>query len=356
MALFAEAVREESKLIMAVVGPTGGGKTFTAIRVARALIKPEEKLAVADSEYGRAKKYALRAAERADPTINVSEDGNRFRFSHLALTDHSPQGYIAAIEAAKAEGFACIVIDSMTHEWERVLEMVDEKADAAVANRPNARADPFGVGWRAMTPEHRLFIQRILDIDIHVICTIRSDMEFERKEVGEGGQKKTKIEMVGLKPKQRGDTLYAFDIALQVEDAGQRAVLIKNTCPGLRDVDIPSRPGESLANILREWIMDGIARQPPNPLDDLSLVDRRAVDKWMAENAAVAAKVVEAPEEERQKTAHGLLTAAWKAMKADPETAKCSEQAKAILLADHKAKWLSFGLKPWWQQSQAAAG
>lgn len=52
---FEKATKEKAKLRAALFGPSGSGKTFSALRIATGLGR---KIAVIDTERGRARKYA----------------------------------------------------------------------------------------------------------------------------------------------------------------------------------------------------------------------------------------------------------------------------------------------------------
>jgi superfamily II DNA or RNA helicase len=47
---FQKAVKRKLKARVAICGPTGSGKTFTGLRLLRALVGPQGKLAVIDTE------------------------------------------------------------------------------------------------------------------------------------------------------------------------------------------------------------------------------------------------------------------------------------------------------------------
>src|SRR5262245_58467159 len=85
---FSKATREQLKLRAAFDGPSGGGKSVTALRCALAL-SPARKIAVIDSERKSARKY-------------VGEDFGEgpISFDVLELGSFAPTEYTAAIEEA----------------------------------------------------------------------------------------------------------------------------------------------------------------------------------------------------------------------------------------------------------------
>src|SRR5437016_2786217 len=55
---FTKAVKYNAKGRVALIGPAGGGKSFTALVLARALAGPTGKIAAIDTEHGSLSKYA----------------------------------------------------------------------------------------------------------------------------------------------------------------------------------------------------------------------------------------------------------------------------------------------------------
>ena len=94
---FQPAVKYGSKLRLAIQGPAGAGKTFTALKLAR-LMFPEGRIAVIDTEHGSAAKYA-----------------DLWAFDISTLDFYSPENYIAEIHAAEKAGYDILIIDSLSH-------------------------------------------------------------------------------------------------------------------------------------------------------------------------------------------------------------------------------------------------
>ena len=92
---FRPARRENVALLIGLAAGTGGGKTFTAMRLASGMARGK-KFAVIDSEAGRATHYA-----------------DQFDFDHGDLVaPFTPEAYLEAILAADAAGYPVIVVDS----------------------------------------------------------------------------------------------------------------------------------------------------------------------------------------------------------------------------------------------------
>lgn len=112
MSGFKKATKSQAKLRAAVFGPSGAGKTFTSLRVATGLADGKA-VAFIDTERGSASKYS-----------------DRFDFDVLELEDKSISGYCEAIRMAADAGYAVLIIDSLSHAWQELLEEIDKLAKA----------------------------------------------------------------------------------------------------------------------------------------------------------------------------------------------------------------------------------
>jgi hypothetical protein len=223
---FADASEDKPYLRMALAGPAGSGKTFTALKIANALI-PGGKVAILDSERGSASKY------RKD-----------FSFKVLNLDNYDPHMYISAIHAAERNGYDVLIIDSLSHAWEGaggILEMHDNevKRQRSGGNRENSFT-----AWREVTPVHNALVNAILNAKIHIIVTMRSKTEY----VIENG----KPVKVGLAPIQRAGMEYEFDIIADL-DQNNDFVVSKTRCSALNKV-VVNQAGKEIAEKIRTWL------------------------------------------------------------------------------------------------------
>lgn len=130
---FKKAHRSKAKLRLAIAGPSGAGKTYSALLIASGIV-PLEKVAVIDTESGSADLYADLGGY-STVTINPP---------------YSPQKYIEAIHAAEAAGFELIIIDSLSHAWSGEGGLLDQQGKAADSKyKGNSWA-----AWREITPLH----------------------------------------------------------------------------------------------------------------------------------------------------------------------------------------------------------
>jgi KaiC/GvpD/RAD55 family RecA-like ATPase len=220
---FKRATKDDTKLRLAIGGPAGSGKTYTALKLATHLGK-EPSIAVIDSEHGRAQLYA-----------------DKFTFDHLELTSFSLEEYISAITEAEGAGYSVVIIDSLSHAWQGrdgALEEVER-----VATRMKT-ANKFA-GWSTVTPKQNALIDKITASPAHIIATMRTKMAYSQDKTDSG---RTVIRKLGLQPIQREGIDYEFDVYGEM-DLEHSLAIAKTRFEGLVDRVFP-KPGTEVAEII----------------------------------------------------------------------------------------------------------
>lgn len=144
-----EAVRAGSKVVIGIAGPSGSGKTYTALKLARGMVKSPSEIGFLDTENRRGSLYA------------DILDG-KFLIGDL-FAPFSPDRYRQAIEEFQAAGVKVLVIDSASHEWEGDGGCEEIAATGVkVAN------------WKLAKSKHKKFMSGLLQCDMHVIVCIRA--------------------------------------------------------------------------------------------------------------------------------------------------------------------------------------
>lgn len=170
--IFRKAVREDVGLIIGLIGPSGGGKTFTAMRLASGMAGGS-KFCVIDTEAGRAKHYA-----------------DQFKFDHGDLKPpFRPSHYADAIHAADAQGYKVIVVDSMSHEWAGeggILDWQEDELDRMAGDDWKKREACKMAAWIKPKMQHKQMVQRLLQVRAHLILCFRAEekVAMERDEKG----------------------------------------------------------------------------------------------------------------------------------------------------------------------------
>ncbi len=161
-----EAVRGAVPLLIGLCGPSGGGKTFSALRLATGIQRVTGgDIHVIDTESRRALHYA-------------GKGPGKFKFRHVPfVAPFGPLDYKAAIEHCVTKGARVVVIDSASHEHEGpggVLEMHAEETQrrAKAWNQPE---DKVQMGaWGPAKMQRRQLINAVTQLPISTIWCFRA--------------------------------------------------------------------------------------------------------------------------------------------------------------------------------------
>jgi hypothetical protein len=219
---FARATKTAVKLRMALLGPAGSGKSFTALTLAQAL---GERIAVIDTEHGGARLYA-----------------DRFTFDTLELTSFHPQRYVEALEDAAAEGYEVVIVDSLSHAWVGT----DGALELHARETKRSKSGNSYAAWRDVTPLHNQLVETLLRMPCHVLVTVRSKMEYVMAENGKGKQDVTKV---GMQPIQKEGLEYEFDIVGDM-DRQHTLVVTKSRFSAL-DEAMVEKPGRAFGDQIK---------------------------------------------------------------------------------------------------------
>ncbi len=179
--------RSQVKIKMALQGPSGSGKTMSAILIAQGLTNNNlTKVALIDSENGSGSLYAHLGGYNV---LNLE-------------TPHSPERYIEAIEVCEKAGMEVIIIDSISHCWDFLIDY-----------HASLQGNSF-TNWNKITPRQKAFVDKILQSNAHIICTMRVKQDYVLSE--KNG--KMVPEKVGLKAIQRDEISYEFTIVFDIDN------------------------------------------------------------------------------------------------------------------------------------------
>lgn len=239
-----KATRSRQHLRICLCSPSGGGKTFTALRLAHTLGGP---VGVIDTENGSAELYAGEA----------NPDGGRFEFSTIDLAQEpgkfSVDNYVKALRCMAQAGMRTVIVDSGSHAWAGpggVLEFVDEVA------RRGKSGNKFNA-WAEGTPKHNEFLQALLAYPGHLIVTLRTKVEYVQEQVNG----RTQIRKVGMAPIQREGLEYEMTLVGDLEADTHRLIITKSRCSALADRSF-DRPGADMARVLLRWLDDASDPEP----------------------------------------------------------------------------------------------
>jgi hypothetical protein len=181
-----QSSRSNAKMKMALQAPSGAGKSMSALLLAKGLTNDNlSKVAIIDTENKSSNLYA--------------HLGN---YNVLSMSPpFSPEKYIEAIDICLKGGMEVIIIDSISHCWDYLLEYHSSMSGNSFTN------------WGKITPMHNKFINKILQSDAHFIATMRTKQDYVLQ------QKNGKFvpEKVGLKAVQRDGVDYEMTIVFDID-------------------------------------------------------------------------------------------------------------------------------------------
>jgi hypothetical protein len=223
-----KATRKQVKLRLNISAPSGAGKTYSALRMAKGLCNDWNKIAVIDTENGSASLYSHLGDYN---TIDLSPP-------------FTPEKYIEAINACVTAGMEVIIIDSSTHEWACLIEENELLAQSKF------RGNTWSA-WSNTTPRHDRFINSVLHCPTHVITCTRSKMETVM-----GDDKKVK--KVGMKDVQREGWEYELTVSLNIDRDTHLAIPSKDRT-NLFEGKNPFLITEETGQLIAEWCNSGVS-------------------------------------------------------------------------------------------------
>ena len=190
--MFTKAQKTETFIKLAISGPSGSGKSYSSLRLARGLVGPSGKIAVIDTENGIAKLYS-----------DLTE------FYHLDLQPpFEYTKFITPITEAEKAGFDCVIIDSASHLWQGILDYkdsLDRKGGNSFTN------------WNHAGKHLNETIQTILQSKIHVIACLRVKTEYVlQEEINAKGKTISVPKKVGLSSVMRDGIDYEFTTMFEI--------------------------------------------------------------------------------------------------------------------------------------------
>lgn len=190
-----KAKREKIYVKVALMAPSGGGKTYGGLRLATGMAAEiknqtgkDAKILFANTEQKRGYYYA-----------------NEFDYDIVDIdAPHNPEKYVELIEFAVSEGYDILIIDSSSHEWEGKGGCLELQQQAGGTYQ----------SWAKVTPRHNKFISAIADSQIHIIATMRGKDQYEINKDDKG---KTSVQKLGVGAKQRDGFEYEFTCTFLID-------------------------------------------------------------------------------------------------------------------------------------------
>lgn len=227
--MFELATKKKSKLRLAIMGVSGSGKTFTALRIATGIAGGiAEKIALIDTEEGSASKYS-----------------DRFKFLEKTVNNASIDALINIIDYVNKSDIEVLIIDSLSHAWQELLDEIDRLA------KTKYQGNSFRA-WGEGTPKQKRLVKAILQCKAHVIVTMRAKTEHVQEKDERG---KTIIRKVGTGVEQGKGIEYEFDMLIDLSQ-DHIAQVTKDRTGKFQD-SLIDRPDENFGKQLKDWLDDG---------------------------------------------------------------------------------------------------
>jgi hypothetical protein len=240
---FQKAVRENIWAKVLEIAPSGGGKSYGALRLAKGLTEAlskdtgnEERIAYIGTEGSRDKYYA-----------------DEFDYDLMQLkAPFTPESYIDAIDEAIDAGYKVIVIDQISYEWAGKGGMLEIHSKMSGNSYTN---------WSKLTPRHEKFVDKILDSEAFIIATVRGKDKYVLEEQN-GKQIPRKV---GIGYQQRDDLEFLFTVAVTVEQDTHLFTSVKDNthCFENRNDVLTEKDGE----IIYKWSTGGDVKAKRSELE-----------------------------------------------------------------------------------------
>ena len=256
-----KAAREKIWVKLALMAPSGGGKTYSSLRLATGMLEELQKsgdakngkILMGNTEASRGRYYA-----------------NEFQYDIVDITSpHNPEMYVEFIEYAVEQNYPILILDSTTHEWEGKNGCLDLHQQAGGTFQ----------SWVKVTPRHDKFIQSIADSPVHLIATMRGKDQYE---IEKGDSGKTNVKKLGVGAQQRPGFEYEFTSTFLIDQKSNMATCEKDNTHLFEnegDVKLSENQGKKLI----QWANSGEGYTPPvrnskTPNDNLKEISTEVIN------------------------------------------------------------------------------
>lgn len=258
---FQKAKKEKIYLKVLLAGASGSGKSYSALKLATGIAnKMGGRIAAIDTEAGRIRYYA-----------------NEFDFDDLQLSEpYTPEKYIDGITQAVDGGYSVLIIDSITHEWNYILDQVDKIPGTNSYTK-----------WGKLTPRHNKFTEKMIQSPINIIATVRGKDAYVLEQDKNGKQVPKKV---GLGYTQRDGLEYEYTVTFNIDQTNHVATAQKDNTHLFENKYemLTEKDGEALY----EWANSGEERVPTLE-EKLKPLQKQVTDTAVKKGGSKNSSVVE---------------------------------------------------------------
>lgn len=190
-----KAKREKIYVKVALMAPSGGGKTYGSLRLSKGMAEEIKK------ETGKDAKILMVNTEQKRGYYYANE----FDYDIVDLeAPYEPEKFVDVIKFAQDEGYDILILDSTSPEWDGAGGCLELQQKAGGTYQ----------AWGKITPRHDRFIHAIADSPMHIIATMRGKDQYEMNTDEKG--KKT-VQKLGVGAKQRDGFEYEFTCTFLID-------------------------------------------------------------------------------------------------------------------------------------------
>lgn len=257
-----KAKRETIYSKIAIIAPSGGGKTYGGLRLATGMAEEIER------ETGKKAKILMGNTESKRGLYYANE----FDYDIVDLDPpYNPEKFVELIEFAIEEGYDILIIDSSSHEWEGKGGCLELQQQAGGTYQ----------SWAKVTPRHQKFINAIADSPIHIIATMRGKDQYEMSKDERG---RASVQKLGVGAKQREGFEYEFTCTFLIDQKTNTAEVQKDNTH-IFDSEGPTILTEAHGAKIIKWANSGegytpvVRKEENDPVDDLKATKEAIVSR-----------------------------------------------------------------------------
>ena len=205
---FRKASRQKLKASIMIEGLQGSGKSGLALLIAKALTDDWDKIYAIDTEN---KSLDLFQGIK----MNTGEAFGDFNKVDLTMADgYAPSNYLALRDTAVQAGADVIIMDSISHMWNRKGGLLDLVAEAQASGLDNYRS----WGTDKNRKEKELLTDLVRCSEAHIITTVRIKEKFGMEFDETKGR--NKVVSLGEQQVQQDGLKYEPDLVLRMVSPG----------------------------------------------------------------------------------------------------------------------------------------
>lgn len=259
-----KAKREKIYPKIAIIAPSGGGKTYGSLRLATGMAEEIKK------ETGKDPKILMGNTESKRGLYYANE----FNYDIVDLEPpYNPEKFVELIEFAVSEGYDILIIDSSSHEWEGKGGCLELQQQAGGTYQ----------SWAKVTPRHQKFINAIADSPITIIATMRGKDQYEMSKDERG---RASVQKLGVGAKQREGFEYEFTCTFLIDQKTNTAEVQKDNTH-IFDREGPTILTEAHGAKIIKWANSGEGYTPvvrkeetvTEPEDELKALKKQIVTR-----------------------------------------------------------------------------